>query len=79
MPTWEVHVPRGSRPIRVTETSCCAAYEWCSEGGQYFILRDAGDGYEETGRGIFAHAREVWDELTAEHSQRHQQGNSKEL
>ncbi|MGP3914279.1 hypothetical protein [Nonomuraea sp. 10N515B] len=70
MPVWEPHVPRSPRS-RVTEQSCCAAYEWCSEGGQYVILRPAGDGYEETGRGIYARARQVWNELLEQHAESH--------
>ncbi|MEV4173954.1 hypothetical protein [Nonomuraea sp. NPDC049709] len=79
VPAWEPHRPRSPRPIRSIELSCCSAYEWCSEGGLYFVLRRAGDGYEETGRGIYARAREVWDELTEEHARRHRLAKSKDL
>lgn len=69
MTTWEPHTARA--PTRVTETSCCAAYEWCCEGGQFFILRSSANGYEETGRGRYAVARAVWDALVREHKTNH--------
>lgn len=79
MPTWEPHIRRSPRPVRVTEHSCCNVYEWCSEAGQYFVLRRAGDGYEETGRGIYASARQVWQVLIEEHARSHLSGTSKPL
>jgi hypothetical protein len=55
----------------VTETSCCGEYEWASEAGQYFVLREARDGgYEEIGRGLYANARRVWNELISAHRHR---------
>ncbi|TDD10459.1 hypothetical protein [Nonomuraea diastatica] len=65
MPAWEPHVPRAPRRIRVAEYSCCDAYQLCSEAGQYFILRQT-----ETG-GVCSHARQVWDELLAQHTRSH--------
>ncbi|MGP3921408.1 hypothetical protein [Nonomuraea sp. 10N515B] len=54
--------------MRVVATSCCGEYELCSEGGQYFVLRAAGDSHEETARGRFAQAAHVWEVLAAQHS-----------
>jgi uncharacterized protein YutD len=36
---------------RVHEASCCGLFEWCSEGGQYFVLRHVDGRYEEARRG----------------------------
>lgn len=63
---WESHRPHTPR-TRVTETSCCGIYEWCSEGGRYFVLRQGEGGYEETGRGLHADARPIWDSLVQGH------------
>lgn len=71
MPTWDPYEARTPRPARVSEWSCCDAYEWCSEAGQYFTRRRTETGYEETGRGIYAKARLIWDELVDEHKQSH--------
>ncbi|NRQ40063.1 hypothetical protein HII36_50805 [Nonomuraea sp. NN258] len=70
---WEPHHARGSQ-TRVHETSCCGAYEWCAEGGQYFVLRHVAGRWEETGRGVYAAARQVWDHLLARHPQRCRRG-----
>ncbi len=67
---WEPHVVYGR--TRVLETSCCGEYEWCCEGGLYVVLRDdRNGGHQETGRGVHADARAVWDELVLEHRSRH--------
>jgi hypothetical protein len=56
---WEPYTP-GS-VLRVSHTSCCGLYEWAAEGGQFFVLRSAGDsGYEETGRGRYRQALDVY-------------------
>ncbi|MEQ4719383.1 hypothetical protein [Nonomuraea sp. B19D2] len=69
----EKWVPHNQRErARVSETSCCAAYEWASHGGLFFILRRTKKGYEETGRGLFREARKIWDELTRKHAEEHQ-------
>ncbi|MEV4287319.1 hypothetical protein AB0K40_17580 [Nonomuraea bangladeshensis] len=69
---WRPHVPRSPRPIRVYGHSCCRAYEWCCEAGQFFVLREGEHGrLEEAGRGVYAKARQVWDELLAEHARTH--------
>lgn len=62
--------------LRITETSCCGAYEWACQGGQFLILR-AKDikGFEETGRGLHKQARLVWDALVAEHENEHDRKN----
>lgn len=73
---WEPHVPRAV--TRVLQTSCCGEYEWCCEGGMYLVLRgDRDGGHQEAGRsGLYAAAREVWDELVLEHKGRHQGAGS---
>jgi hypothetical protein len=64
---WELYRSRGL--LRVRETSCCGLYEWASEGGVFFVLRYVkGVGYQETGRGRYRDAREVWARLIAEHA-----------
>ncbi|WP_143591729.1 hypothetical protein [Thermoactinospora rubra] len=67
---WEPHQPRCQR-VRVIETSCCGEYEWCGEGGQYFVLRYTKQrGYEEAGRGLYREARETWEKLIQQHVHR---------
>lgn len=66
---WRPYIPTGAQ-IRVAETSCCGEYEFCSEGGQYFILRNLAGEHEETARGVYADTRETWSELVAEHAAR---------
>ncbi|SEN89850.1 hypothetical protein SAMN05660976_08560 [Nonomuraea pusilla] len=66
---WFPYIPRGS--LRVRETSCCGEYEWCCEGGQYFVLRKDGPGHEETRRGTRAQIRELWDDLMLAHASCH--------
>ncbi|MET8863613.1 hypothetical protein ABZW11_11705 [Nonomuraea sp. NPDC004580] len=68
MHQWEPHVPSSDRPVRVTETSCCGAYEWCCEAGRFFVLRHTdNNGYKETGRGRYPDARQVWTTLVKAH------------
>jgi hypothetical protein len=65
--TWELNEPGFGR-VRVTETSCCGAYEWACQGGQFLILRQGRDDrYEETARGSYGEARAVWDRLVQHH------------
>jgi hypothetical protein len=47
---WTPYAPSGGI-LRIRHTSCCGRYELASEGGQVFVLRQAENGYEETGRG----------------------------
>ncbi|GAA3660929.1 hypothetical protein GCM10022224_025440 [Nonomuraea antimicrobica] len=62
--------------IRITETSCCGAYEWACQGGQFLILRArCPEGYEETGRGLYRQARSVWDLLISAHENEHRREN----
>ncbi|UBU13481.1 hypothetical protein [Nonomuraea gerenzanensis] len=68
MYVWEPHVPTSARRVRVTETSCCGEYEWCCEARRFFVLRHVeGVGYEETGRGRYPEARQVWIALVTAH------------
>lgn len=67
---WDQYRPSGAT-LRVTETSCCAAFEWCCEGGLFFVLRRTRSGYEEAGRGRYSEARALWASLVREHGQRH--------
>lgn len=69
MSQWEPFVPRCPK-VRVRETSCCGEFELCCEGGQYVVLRQTDNGYEETGRGSRVRTLAVWHELIARH--RHQ-------
>ena len=66
MTAWEPYMPRSAN-LRVTETSCCGTYEWCSEGGQFLVLRYNGKCYEEAARGRYAEARLVWNKLVQGH------------
>ena len=59
-PCWEPYLRPRRYHIRITETSCCGVYEWASQGEQLLFLRAAHpEGYEETGRGCYKHAREI--------------------
>ncbi|WP_406673701.1 hypothetical protein WBK31_33415 [Nonomuraea sp. N2-4H] len=71
---WEPYRRRPRDRIRITETSCCGAYEWAAQGGLFLILRPTArpGRYEETGRGLYRQAREIWEALLAYHEQRHQ-------
>ncbi|MGI5268429.1 hypothetical protein ACQEUU_04705 [Nonomuraea sp. CA-218870] len=75
MQEWEPYVQYGML-LRMRETSCCGEYEWCCEGGLYFVRRN-GDGYETTPRSRYAQARPVWEGLIRNHrhtSQRQRDG-----
>lgn len=62
--------------IRITETSCCGAYEWACQGGQFLIhCGQTPEGFEETGRGLHKQARLIWDALVAEHENEHRRKN----
>ncbi|MEV6150365.1 hypothetical protein AB0L53_08485 [Nonomuraea sp. NPDC052129] len=67
---WEPYQRAESERLRVTETSCCGEYEWACQGGEFLILRYNGSGYEETGRGRYAKARQVWERLVQAHKLR---------
>lgn len=71
---WEPYQRSPKDHIRITETSCCAAYEWAAQGGQFLILRPTlkPGRYEETARGRYRQAREVWSALLAFHDLHHQ-------
>ncbi|HEX4814453.1 MAG TPA: hypothetical protein VFV66_17055 [Nonomuraea sp.] len=69
--TWEPFTPRANR-LRIASTSCCGAYELAAEGGQYFVLKRAGGGYQETGRGTYAHAAAIFHGLASQHRCRRQ-------
>ncbi|WP_219505282.1 hypothetical protein [Nonomuraea ceibae] len=69
---WEIYRRPETEPIRIADTSCCGAYEFASQGGQYLVLRRRpGGGYEEAGRGLHRQAQAVWDLLVTEHSGSH--------
>ena len=58
--------------FRVSHTSCCAQYEWACEGGHFLVLRaKPGGGYEETGRGPYRKAIEVYIALAERHRAAH--------
>jgi hypothetical protein len=52
----------GKSRIRVTETSCCGAYNWACQGGQFLVLRDTENGYEENRRAILLRLADVLTE-----------------
>jgi hypothetical protein len=68
---WVPYTPVGSM-LRVSHTSCCGRFEWASEGGRFFVLRPADDGgYEETGRGRYRQALDVYIALAERHRAEH--------
>ncbi|MEV6033546.1 hypothetical protein AB0L65_20495 [Nonomuraea sp. NPDC052116] len=68
---WEPYRTVGSI-LRVSHTSCCGLYEWASEGGQFFVLRQTEEGgYEETGRGLYRQAMDVYIALAKAHRAEH--------
>ncbi|MBF8191591.1 hypothetical protein ITP53_39045 [Nonomuraea sp. K274] len=71
---WEPYQRPPKDHIRITETSCCAAYEWAAQGGHFLILRPAQEEglYEETARGRYRQARQLWEELLTAHDLKHQ-------
>jgi hypothetical protein len=69
--TWEPLRDPGNGIVRARHTSCCGAYELASLGGEFFVLRPAGDGHEETGRGIYRNAVIVYMALVQEHRVEH--------
>lgn len=72
VPRWERYARPARDRIRITETSCCGAYEWACQGGQFLILRARrSGGYEETGRGIYRQARPIWILLITAHEDEH--------
>jgi hypothetical protein len=75
---WEPYQRPPRDQIRIRETSCCGAYEWAGQGGHFLILRSAGrpGRYEETARGLYRQAREVWEALLAFHALQHQNQNT---
>jgi hypothetical protein len=66
MHTWEPHIWQGTR-LRIHDTSCCGEYQLASEGGEFFVRRQAGNEYEETARGRYGRAVTAWLDLSAEH------------
>ncbi|MEV1005031.1 hypothetical protein [Nonomuraea sp. NPDC050202] len=69
---WTPYAPSGGI-LRVRHTSCCGRYELASEGGQFFVLRQAENGgYEETGRGrTHRSAVRTYVALVIEHRREH--------
>ncbi|MEV4115972.1 methyltransferase, FxLD system [Nonomuraea sp. NPDC049695] len=64
---WTPYVSHGGI-LRISATSCCGQYEVASEAGQFFVLRQTQDGYEESGRGR-AHPKvvEIYAALVIKH------------
>ncbi|NRQ39808.1 hypothetical protein HII36_49470 [Nonomuraea sp. NN258] len=59
-----------TRPrLRTIDTSCCGEYELACEGGEYLVLRWTGEGekQQEAARGVFPHAKAVFNELSLGH------------
>lgn len=72
VPRWEPYARPARDRIRVIETSCCGAYEWACQGGQFLILRRTeSEQYEETARGVFRQARQAWQALLIRHEEEH--------
>ncbi|WP_143591292.1 hypothetical protein [Thermoactinospora rubra] len=63
---WEPYQPNGG-VLRVRENSPYFEYEFCCEGGQYFLLRYANGRYFEAARGRYADTYELWRELAFKH------------
>ncbi|GAA1772569.1 hypothetical protein GCM10009734_96810 [Nonomuraea bangladeshensis] len=73
---WVPYQRLTGKSARIRDVCCCDAYEFACEGGHYLILRRNGLGHlEETGRGRYAQARKIWDQLLIEHAQNCEQGN----
>ncbi|GGS94653.1 hypothetical protein GCM10010156_61100 [Planobispora rosea] len=68
---WKPYTRSERDRIRITETSCCAAYEWACQGGHFLILRRSGKRYEEAARGLYRQARDTWESLILEHARDH--------
>ncbi|GAA3243373.1 hypothetical protein GCM10020216_070650 [Nonomuraea helvata] len=69
---WEPYQRPPRDRIRITETSCCGAYEWACQGGQFLILRSQEPGrYEEAARGLYRQARQIWQALLVLHEEEH--------
>lgn len=75
-PAWEPYERR--ERIRITETSCCGAFEWACQGGLYFILRTTERGTEEAARGLYRQARNVWESLVLAHALDHMDRGAQE-
>jgi hypothetical protein len=69
---WEEFDAGRCARVRITESSCCGAFEWVAQGGQFLVLRHSERGFEEIGRGRYAQARQVWNALIAAHQRRHE-------
>ncbi|MGP3935983.1 hypothetical protein [Nonomuraea sp. KM88] len=71
---WEPYQGPSRGKARITETSCCGAYEWAAQGGHFLVLRPTSKPgrYEETARGLYRQAREVWAAHLTFHALRHQ-------
>ncbi|MEU4229635.1 hypothetical protein AB0F17_35515 [Nonomuraea sp. NPDC026600] len=68
---WKPYTPSGCVQ-RVTHTSCCGLYEWSAEGGHFLVLRPTSDGgYEESGRGLYRQALDVYIALAEAHRAEH--------
>ncbi|MEV0306556.1 hypothetical protein [Nonomuraea fuscirosea] len=69
---WVPYTPVGSA-LRVTHTSCCGLLEFASEGGAFFVLRRiCGGRDEETGRGHYRQAFDIYVALAEAHQAEHQ-------
>jgi hypothetical protein len=64
---WEPFEAEKCARLRITETSCCCAFEWVCQGGEFLVLRHTESGYEESGRGRYQDVRRVWTALCRRH------------
>ncbi|GAA2838997.1 hypothetical protein GCM10020220_029900 [Nonomuraea rubra] len=74
---WEPYRSSTGKPPRIRDISCCDAFQFACQAGQYLILRRNGVGeLEEAARGRYPRARALWDHLLLEHAATCQEGNA---
>lgn len=68
--TWTPYVSVGT--LRVFRTSFGGQYEFCSEGGRYFVLARSTSGPRvESPRGTYRQALEIWVALVGDQAHDH--------
>lgn len=67
--TWTPYVSVGT--LRVFRTSFGGQYEFCSEGGRYFVLTKLERRRLESPRGTYRQALEIWVALVGDQAHDH--------